>query len=52
MHIQVEEKPMFGKFFISQGCFYLETFFPALGKTTEESGRPYILDECKVLAKG
>ena len=50
MHIQVEAKPTFGKIFISLGCFYLEMFFPALGKTIVESGRPYILDEYKVLA--
>ena len=53
MQIQAEEKPTFDKIFISLGSFHLEmAFCSALGKITEESGGPHILDECNILAKG
>ena len=53
MQIQAEEKPTFGKIFISLGSFHLEmALFSALGKIIEESGSLHILGVCKVLAKG
>ena len=52
MQIQAKEKPIIDEIFISPGSFHLEMVFFVLGKTIEESGGPYMLDECKILAKG
>ena len=41
LQVQAEEKPTYDRIFIS-----------AIGKVIAESGAPYILSECDVLAKG
>ena len=53
MHIQEEESPNFDKVFIALGTFHLElAMFKAIGSFLAESGGPYILNECLVLAAG
>ena len=51
--IQVEESPRFDDLFIKLGSFHiLLSYFKCIGKYIEESGGPYILKECGVLASG
>ena len=53
MQIQMEESPLYDNLFIAMGAFHIEmALFHAIGKFVEESGGPYILNECNVLAKG
>ena len=53
MKIQSEEKPKFDKVFIALGSFHVEmALLSAYGKFVAESGGPFILNECDVLAKG
>lgn len=51
--IQAEESPRFGDLFIQLGSFHiLLSNFKSIGMYVEESGGPYILTECGVLASG
>ena len=53
MQIQAEESPKYDNLFIAMGAFHIEmALFHAIGKFVEESGGPYVLNECNVLAKG
>ena len=53
LKIQNEEKLAFDHLFVHLGAFHIEmALLKAFGKVIEESGGPYILNECKVLAKG
>ena len=52
MHIQHKETPKYDGAFIAVGSFQIEmTFFKALGKIKDESGGPYILEECGISIK-
>ena len=53
LKIQNEEKSAFDHLLVHLGAFHIEmALFKAFGKVIEESGGPYILNECEVLAKG
>lgn len=53
LKIQNEEKPAFDHLLVHLGAFHIEmALFKAFEKVIEESGGPYILNECEVLAKG
>jgi hypothetical protein len=53
LQIQNEEKPAYDNLFIHLGSFHLEmAYLKLLAKSLGESGGPYILNECEVLAKG
>ena len=53
LQIQEEEEPTYDRIFIALGIFHLElAMFRAIGTYIAESGGPYVLNECFVLAKG
>ena len=53
LKIQNEEKPVLDHLFVHLGAFHIEmALLKAFGKVIEESGGPYILNGCEVLAKG
>ena len=53
MKIQATEMPKYDNIFINLGAFHVKmAFLKVLGKFIDESGGPYILNECSVLQKG
>ena len=52
MQLQHEKTPKYDGVFTAVGSFHTEiAFFEALGKITDESGGPYILEECGLSIK-
>ena len=52
IQLQHEKTAKYDGVFTAVGSFHIEiAFFKALGKITDESGRPYILEECGLSIK-